>query len=77
MKRGALVTAIFVFAVFTPFKYAHAYIDPGTGSYFIQIIFASIVGLSLVFKDTLFQIKNKITQVLFKNKSSDGDDKEE
>ena len=70
MLRTIFVLVIFTFIIFNPLSFAHAYIDPGTGSYFIQIIFASLVGASLVFKDTLFQVKNKLTQIMFKSKSS-------
>jgi hypothetical protein len=49
--RTLLVSAAlagFLFLVFT--KEAHAYLDPGTGSYLLQLLIAGLLGLSLLVK---------------------------
>jgi hypothetical protein len=53
--------------------HAHAYIDPGTGSYILQIVIAGLVGAAFTFK--LFW---KRLQVFFsKNRSGKGDRRED
>lgn len=43
---------------------AHAYIDPGTGSFIIQLIIAAIATITVFFK----KIKNKVTSFFKKFK---------
>lgn len=54
-------------------KRAHAYLDPGSGSYLIQILIASLAGGGFLLKSQWKMIKEKI----FKNKEKKGknDDK--
>ena len=43
-----------------------AYIDPGSGSYLLQILFASIIGIFFSFKS----IVNKLKNILHKKKKN-------
>ncbi len=40
---------------------AYAYIDPGTGSLFIQVIIGAIVGVGITVKIYWYKLKEKIT----------------
>ena len=41
MKKVTIITLTLIFVLCFP---AYAYLDPGTGSYFIQIIIATLLG---------------------------------
>ena len=41
MKKATIITLAFIFVLCFP---AYAYLDPGTGSYFLQIIIATLLG---------------------------------
>ncbi len=45
---------------------AHAYLDPGTGSYIFQLLLAGIVGLAFVIKVFWSRIKGFFTRVFSK-----------
>lgn len=47
-------------------KDAHAYLDPGSGSYIIQIAIAAILGSTYVFKGQVLRI-SQILKNLFSN----------
>ena len=56
---------------------AHAYLDPGTGSYILQIVAAAIFG-SLFFLKTFWrQIKEFVEKLLGKGKKSEKDSKKD
>ncbi len=63
-KRSYIITfsVIFVCLVFS--KRSYAYIDPGTGSYFIQFLLAALVGglftLKIFWKKVKLSLKNII-----------------
>lgn len=61
----------FFFAIFIlGTKDAHAYLDPGSGSYLLQIIIAGLVGGLFTVKTFWFQIKSFFTNIfLNKDKS--------
>ena len=42
MKKVTIITLALIFVLCFP---AYAYLDPGTGSYFLQIIIATLLGL--------------------------------
>jgi hypothetical protein len=42
--------------------HAHAYLDPGSGSYLIQIVIASVAGAGLIIKSQWENIKNFINK---------------
>ncbi len=62
-----LVLVAFV-ALFPP--RAHAYLDPGTGSYVIQVLAAVFFGGFFVIKTWWTQIKHFITKLFGKDKKS-------
>jgi hypothetical protein len=51
---------------------ASAYLDPGTGSYFFQILIAVIVGSLFLIKIRFKNIKAYITSMFSKKKKTDG-----
>lgn len=61
-----LVKALFVLAalasvVLLPVRDAYAYIDPGTGSYVLQMIIAGIVGAAVTVKVFFHRIRAKLS----------------
>jgi hypothetical protein len=50
MKASARIIVVFVLLYFLLRSNAHAYIDPGSGSYFLQAVVAILAGLSLTIK---------------------------
>lgn len=57
----------FVFALFVLVKPASAYLDPGTGSYIIQIAIASMAAGTYFFKDKIGSAINFLKKKLGKN----------
>lgn len=53
-------------------KPAHAYLDPGTGSYIFQILIASVIGGTVVFKSGWSKIFN-----IFKRKPKSSTDEKD
>lgn len=53
-------------------KCAHAYIDPGTGSYVLQAAVASILAAAFVFKSKLRQLSQAVCR-LFVKRPKDGE----
>lgn len=49
-NRLALLWVIVPLAL-SPFSYAHAYLDPGAGSYFIQIVIGFIFGAAYAMRN--------------------------
>jgi hypothetical protein len=62
-----IMAGLFLF-VFTPD--AHAYIDPGSGSFILQLIIASLVGITFAIKIFWTNIKS-----LFSKRQQNEDDK--
>lgn len=54
-----LLTLYLLFA-----KPAYAYLDPGTGSYIIQIIIATMIGGTVAFRNSFGKIKEYFTKNL-------------
>ena len=54
MKKVTIITLAFIFVLCFP---AYAYLDPGTGSYFLQIIIATVVGAMYAIKHFWYKIK--------------------
>jgi len=52
------LASIFFFISFIAPKNVHAYLDPGSGSYLIQIIIASIAGFGYLVKANWAKIRN-------------------
>jgi len=53
--------------IFVP-KYAHAYIDPGSGSFALQILIASLCSVLLMMKNLRQKIKDFFNNLLSKIK---------
>ncbi len=57
---------VFVYLVILGFvlfpKEAHAYIDPGTGSYLFQFVIAGLLGSMFFFRGYFDKIKNKFSK---------------
>ena len=70
MKTPKLTQIILLSTLFLFFstKSAHAYLDPGSGSYIIQLIIAGGVGALFTVKTFWLQIKNFFTS-LFRQKN--------
>jgi uncharacterized protein HemY len=62
LKMVLLLAAI---AMIFP-QYAYSYIDPGTGSYVIQIIIAAFVAVSFMVKVYWLKIKKFFRRLFFK-----------
>ena len=54
MKKVTIITLTLIFVLCFP---AYAYLDPGTGSYFIQIIIATLLGAMYATKHYWYKIK--------------------
>ena len=54
MKEATIITLTLIFVLCFP---AYAYLDPGTGSYFLQIIVATLLGALYAIKQSLYKIK--------------------
>ena len=65
--RFFIIALVLVFVV--PPR-AHAYLDPGTGSYVVQILIATLLGGVVAFKSYWFKIKN-----IFTGKKKNGNSK--
>lgn len=63
----ACVFAALLLTIFAP--PAHAYLDPGTGSYIFQLLLAGIVGLAFVVKLFWGRIKGFFAKLFSKNQA--------
>lgn len=59
-------TAVCLFVCST--KCAHAYIDPGTGSYVLQVLVAGVLAAAFVAKSTFRSLRESVVR-LFKRRS--------
>ncbi|TEU11402.1 MAG: hypothetical protein E3J21_23680 [Anaerolineales bacterium] len=67
-------SVVFVFLLFLIFtRDAHAYLDPGTGSYILQLIIAGLLGASLVVKIYWGNIKTFFSNLFSKGQSEEDD----
>ena len=51
MKKATIITLAFIFVLCFP---AYAYLDPGAGSYFLQIIIATLLGAMYAIKQLCY-----------------------
>jgi hypothetical protein len=61
MKFTLLITAVLLFALLFPSQAAAGYLDPGSGSFFVQLIIATVVGGLISVKLFWKNIKDNIT----------------
>lgn len=65
MKRSLLVIALFaILMVVSDAQPAQAYLDPGTGSYSAQVLFAGLLVVVYSLRTFFRQIFQRITQVV-------------
>jgi hypothetical protein len=59
---------LFALALMLPVRQAQAYLDPGTGSYMIQLIIAGVAGALISVKMFWRHIKYFFVRIFYKNK---------
>lgn len=62
-----LLILIFFFTLLLP-RNTYAYLDPGTGSYIIQIVLAILTGLLFSFRFFWTKIRQVLGNLIFRNK---------
>lgn len=67
MKIQLLLYVLILIFLFP--KPAHAYLDPGTGSYFFQILIAGLLGTLFFLKSTIKKLR-KFFENIFSNKTT-------
>ncbi len=67
------VTLLVLLFLFVSTRQAHAYLDPGSGSYIIQLLIAGLVGGLFGIKTFWFQIKTFFTNILSRKKQKKTD----
>lgn len=60
MKSGFALTACVVLSIFWMTETTHAYIDPGSGSIFLQILFGGVAGAVVLAKVYWASFRSKI-----------------
>ncbi|MGE5342966.1 MAG: hypothetical protein ACM3SY_15940 [Candidatus Omnitrophota bacterium] len=68
--RKKIYVSLIVFLFVTTWSFG--YIDPGTGSYVIQVVLGVLVGASLGIKIFWTKIKTSIQSLFSKNKKEEG-----
>ena len=68
--RFLKITSFFIAIFILVTKDAHAYLDPGSGSYLLQIVIAGLVGGLFTVKTFWFQIKTFVTNLFSRKKNS-------
>lgn len=63
------ITSLILFFLVISTKQAHAYLDPGSGSYILQFILAGFVGGLFALKTFWLQIKTFITNLFSRKKN--------
>ena len=68
MKSFFIIGMLMLFSIPSLFiSEAYAYLDPGTGTIFIQVILGAIVGVGITLKIYWYKVKEKILQMRKKN----------
>ena len=68
LKHVVIITVIlFLWSI----KDAHAYIDPGTGSYIIQVIIGGVLGAAFALKVYWKKVKSYFANLLSKQTKND------
>jgi hypothetical protein len=79
MKYRAFTAKALVFSVFCMFLFpmnAHAYLDPGTGSYVLQLALAALVGTLFAIRLFWNRIKSFFGNLLSKQEGDEQNDRE-
>ncbi|MFC1710111.1 hypothetical protein ACFL0F_00415 [Patescibacteria group bacterium] len=72
IRSAILLSAVFFVVIFSNPTPAYAYLDPGSGSYVIQVLVASLAGIGFLVKTYWSNIKN-----IFNKSHKVADDKNE
>ncbi len=68
--------AFLIIYLFVTVKPAHAYLDPGTGSYILQMVLAGVLGGLYIFKGYVARVFNFIRSMFTKvDKEKDAESK--
>jgi len=62
-RIAAAVLAALILHTFTFFSDAHAYLDPGTGSYILQMVIAGLLGAAFAVKLFWLRIKRFVSGI--------------
>ncbi len=76
MKNLIRLSAVFLFLLLITAQNAYAYLDPGTGSYILQILIASLVGATFAVKIFWQKIMTSLKRMLSKNAGEQANDPE-
>jgi len=68
---GSVAWLSFLFSVFPP--PAYGYLDPGTGSYILQLALAAVLGLSFAIKLWFKRIKSLLSDLFTKKRGPEQD----
>ena len=74
LKKALKLIFAFILVLSIAPQKAYAYLDPGTGSYLIQIIIASVAGAGYLIKANWGRIRAILSK---KNKKEEKDEKED
>ena len=68
MKSFFIIVMLMLLSIQSLFiSEAYAYLDPGTGTIFIQVILGAIVGVGITLKIYWYKVKEKILRIRKKN----------
>jgi hypothetical protein len=73
MKPSRILTVLLV-SMFFYHQSAYAYIDPGTGSYFFQLLIGALLSAGFVVKLYWSKIKKRLSGLSKKNDGNGSDD---
>lgn len=74
-RRALIVTSIFAVICLMPLRHVHAYVDPGSGSYLLQLLVATLFGALFAVRVFWARIKgllSRMTGASFKHKQDAG-----
>lgn len=74
LHRHSLIMPLALLLLITDHDTAHAYIDPSTGSYVLQIILAGILGTLFTLKLFWKRIRMALSRLITKIRGADSDD---
>ncbi len=72
-RKWVLLALILLFICLAPLRRAHAYVDPGTGNYLLQLIVAGLFATLFAIKIFWTRLKDvwgSMQTILFKNKQN-------
>jgi hypothetical protein len=74
VSRLRIIAIFFLLGFFMFPGTGHAYLDPGTGSYFLQLLIAAFVGVSFALKIYWRKLKSFYHRLRHKESESETDD---